>query len=137
MSDDIQAIKERLRQMRSDNRKVAAENRQLLAELQEVQTALREVAERQKTESLQIESALQAVTKQIASHKNHQVQMRMDRRRRIMAEVRKQANENKRLMTDVHGLQAEIQRTMQVYEAYPSRFKSKQARLSQPGATTE
>jgi thiamine pyrophosphate-dependent acetolactate synthase large subunit-like protein len=122
MSDDV---KERLRQMRSENRKIATDNRQLLAELQQVQAAFRELTERQKADATQVRSELHAATKQITAQRNHQIQMRMGRRRRIITEVRKQSDENKRLMTDVHGLQAEIQRITQVYEAHPSRFRSK------------
>jgi hypothetical protein len=109
-------------QLRSDNRAVAAQNRRLQGEIQTVKLTSKELADERNSDGKVLHAKTQTFTKNAELEAQHRNRERTERRKWIMSEVRKQAEENKGLAAEVHALEAEIERIRQIYEAYPSRY---------------
>jgi chromosome segregation ATPase len=122
MSAEADSLKEQLTQLRSRNRGVASENRRLLGELKKIEVASEELANEHASKEAALESTLQSISKSLESHGHHRSQQRGDRRRVILAEVRKQSEANKVLTGEIRDIEAEIERIKQIYTAYPSRY---------------
>jgi chromosome segregation ATPase len=122
MTTDTERIKEQLKQLRSDNRAVAAENRCLQSEIQKAKLIAKDLTEERNAHEKVLQAKAQAFTKSAELEAQHRNRDRTERRKSIMSDVRRQAEENKGLAAEVHALEAEIERIRQIYEAYPSRY---------------
>jgi uncharacterized protein YlxW (UPF0749 family) len=89
-----------------------------------VELASKALTEERKSYSGAFEAKVQTFTKSAELQGQKRNQTRIERRTLRMADVRKEAEENKFLKAEVHALEAEIERIRQICEAYPSR-KSK------------
>ena len=119
---EIQEIKDKLKQMRSENRAMATENRKLAADIKNLEQEITEMREKQKTDTTELENKMKLESKRLETEVSQRAVQRKERRRDIMSDVRKQTEENKELTAEVKAIQAEIDRIKQIHEAFPSRF---------------
>lgn len=127
MSSEIQEIKEKLKQMRRENRGICTQNRELSWQISQLQDQIQAMHEKSDRDRRDFENRMRTETKQIEIEIAQRTQQRKDRRREIMTEVRKQADANKALSTQVQSIEAEIERVKQIQEAYPSKFIQQKA----------
>ena len=122
MSDEIHDIKEKLRQMRSENRITATENRRLYSQIRHLDKAISELRTKRQSDSTDCATRIQQATNEIDNEAVQRAQQRKERRREILTEIRKQTQINKTLTADIQAIQAEIERINQIHEVIPSRL---------------
>lgn len=132
---DISEIKEKLRQMRAENRLVATENRKLIAQIQQIDLDTEILKKNAIDQSNQLSIALQKTIKQIENEVSQRVSARKERKVQILTGIRQKTEENKILSAQVKALENEILRIRQIQETYSSNIvkrKLKQTRKVLP-----
>lgn len=132
---DISEIKEKLRQMRAENRLVATENRKLIAQIQQIELDVEILKKNAIDQSNQLGVALQKTSKDIENEISQRAKTRKERKVQILSEIRQKTEENKVLSAQVKSLENEILRIKQIQESYSSNIvkrKIKQAKKTNP-----
>ncbi|KAK8898764.1 hypothetical protein M9Y10_001056 [Tritrichomonas musculus] len=132
---DISEIKEKLRQMRAENRLVATENRKLIAQIQQIDLDTEILKKNAIDQSNQLSIALHKTIKQIENEVSQRVSARKERKVQILTGIRQKTEENKILSAQVKALENEILRIRQIQETYSSNIvkrKLKQTRKVLP-----
>jgi len=104
MGDDVRELKERLRQMRSENRVLSAENRKLAAVIEHTDQGLAEALGARRSDAADLEARAISVAAEIEREAAQRTQHRRERRREIMRAVRQQSEENKVLAARVRAI---------------------------------
>ena len=111
--------------MRMENRNLSTENRRLSAEIEQIEAELQELNVKHQVDVNDFETRMKATAKQIEIEVAQRAQQRKDRRKMMMAEVRKQTEANKQLSSQIHAIESEIARIKDIHEAFPSRYSQK------------
>lgn len=132
---DISEIKEKLRQMRAENRLVATENRKLIAQIQQIEYDAEILKKKAIDQTNQLAAVHQKTSKEIENEILQRVKTRKERKVQILSEIRQKTEENKVLSAQVKSLENEILRIKQIQESYSSniiRRKLKQTKKANP-----
>lgn len=127
MSAEIEEIKEKLRQMRKENRSISTQNRELSWQITQIHTDIQQLQEKHQQDLQDFENRMRLETKQIEIEIFQRTQQRKDRRREVLSEVRKQAESNKSLASQIKAIENEIARVKDIQESYPSKFIQQKA----------
>jgi chromosome segregation ATPase len=123
--DKCEEIRIKLATMRSEARKMAWENRKLSDEIRGLQSSVKMVIEQRNENTASFESQITQNAKDKESMGVQQSQQREKRRRKLITEIRSAASTQKGLLDEVHDLEAEIKRIIEIYEAVPVRVVTK------------
>ena len=126
IDSDIQEIKEKLKEMRAENRLVATENRRLISLIQQVDHDIVVLQQNSSNQSSQLSSTLSKLSREIENEVTQRTNARKERKRQILAEIRQKTEENKQLTNQVKALEKEIMRIKQIQDNFtPTTLQSK------------
>ena len=132
---DITEIKEKLKQMRAENRLVATDNRKLIAQIQQIDFDIEILKKNAIDQSNQLSVVLQKTSKEIENEISQRAKTRKERKIQILTGIRQKTEENKVLSAQVKALENEISRIKQIQESYSSHIvkrKIKQTKKANP-----
>jgi hypothetical protein len=120
---EIAELKDRLKDIRRENRKVSAANRKMLAEIAVFRSEIKSLAEQKQTDQLGFENGLKNQAVEIEARGRQKAMQRREQKKQLMFEARAKAASNNKLTLDIRRLEVEIERARQLFEAFPDRFK--------------
>lgn len=122
METDIAEIKEKLKQMRAENRLVATENRKLIAQIKQLELDIDVLKKNADEQTGQLAANIQRVTKQIDTEVAQRANTRKEKKKMILAQIQQKTEENKVLSNQIRSIENEIIRTKQIQDTYSSRI---------------
>ena len=116
--ESTEEIKEKLKQLRKDNRNLALIQRQIQKEIKIVQFQISELNEDNILQQQKLEQGKKKFEEDLYKDLKHLRFQRSIRRRDLMNEIHNKIEENKQLERQISNLQAEISRIKEIHAAY-------------------